>query len=117
MKTRKTTPEPDFRLMNVKITKEDIDRNIKKVQNGEALDIPLILLNGKFKQKYNLKEYLKTEKGREANRRRVNRWNKRNPVKRQAFMTYQTYKRLNKTPYIVQKALWILYYYNKEVRK
>ena len=30
----------------------DIKRNLKKVEEGKALDIPLAVLNGKFKKKY-----------------------------------------------------------------
>jgi len=61
--------ETDFRLENIKITKADIERNIRKVRDGEALDIPLILLDGDFKKKYfnreYQKDYKKTDKGKQ----------------------------------------------------
>jgi len=63
-------PELDWRvaLENVKVTKEDIERNLEKVKEGEALDIPLILLDKDFKKKYfnreYQKDYKKTDKGK-----------------------------------------------------
>jgi len=63
-------PELDWRvaLENVKVTKEDIERNLEKVKEGEALDIPLILLDRDFKKKYFSREwnkyYKKTDKGK-----------------------------------------------------
>ena len=41
------------------VSEEDIQINLKKVENGEALTIPLAVLNGVFKKRYfGDKEYL-----------------------------------------------------------
>ena len=50
--------------MTQQISKELIEENIKKVENGEALTISLVALNGKFKKKYKEKfgEFEKMDK-------------------------------------------------------
>lgn len=38
--------------MEPKSKSEEIELNLKKVENGEALTIPLSVLNGEFKEEY-----------------------------------------------------------------
>jgi len=38
--------------MNKQITQELINENLKRVENGEALTMPLSILNGEFKEAY-----------------------------------------------------------------
>ena len=101
-------PEANFRLNNVKITKDDIERNLKKIQNGEALDIPLILLNGKFKDKYLYMETYKQQLERNK------KWRHKHNARVNAYHLCRYYKSKGKLNNLIEKSLWVLYYYNKE---
>lgn len=47
-----------------KVTREDIDRNMKLTQEGEALDVPLVKLDGCLKKKLYIKLYLQSDEGK-----------------------------------------------------
>jgi len=71
-----------------KVTKEVIEENLKRVENGKALTIPLIILNGKFKRRYYNKS--RTAYNREYHRQ----WRKKN---RKAYDKYhREYQRKRK---------------------
>ena len=64
---------------------EDIERNLKKVKNNEALDMPLAVLNGQFKQRYKEKfgefEKLSPEEVKAHQREYKRAYNQRPEVK------------------------------------
>jgi len=76
------------------ITKEDIERNIKNIDNGEPLDLPLMMLDGVFKSKY-IKSH-KTKEEMECIKRYQKRYQK--SPKYRAYL-----KKYIKRPYVKAK--------------
>lgn len=95
----------------IEITKEDINRNIKLVETGQPLDIPLSVLNEEFKKIYynreNNKRYRITERGKYF----IQKWKEKN---RERTNANQKYLKLKDKPinlrHEVINALWLLYF-------
>jgi len=78
--------------------KSEIEENLKRVENGEALTIPLIILNGKFKEEYR-KRYGEFEKF--TKEERLERIRKQKPEVQAHIKAYK--KAYNQKPEIKER--------------
>jgi len=97
------------------ITKEDVERNIKKLEGGEQLDLPLHFFPGNFKQiirgrHHTFKEVEYDKEYRKKNRIKIST--------QKLFAIYEQGKTIKNTmDEKVESCLWFLYYYTKLKQK